>query len=330
MSLSIVFSLLIALFLTLSAQAEPTSSSAAAVQKSCPNGVELVVGFAAGSITDLFARTIGQKITNEVGLPAIVVNKPGASGQIAVEYMTTKRNCALMITTASTWVIGPTILATKIVPEQVMQPIAMLGASPFVLVVAKDLGVSNLNEFFERAKKDDLTYTSPGIGTAVHLPIEILFRRLGIRALHIPMKGSAEALSYVVGGHAHFTMTGPSLVLGPVEAGQVIALGASSTAPFSAGRFTWPTIQSVLPQDYAFSSSVWIGLTANRNMPETLAQDLNGLVNGYLSDPALIASMRQQGYELEIKSIDQFSNFLKDESIYWKREIQTIGAESLR
>jgi tripartite-type tricarboxylate transporter receptor subunit TctC len=202
--------------------------------------VKLVVGFPAGSSPDLMARTLAEPLSQALGQPVVVDNRPGAGGNIAaaqVARATDDHTLGLMINGNMTIakILNP---ATPYDPLKDLTPVSLIAVAPLVLT-APASAPANAADFLAAAKAsgDKWNYGSPGVGTVAHLGMELIKSRTGIQPMHVPYKGNPAVIAGMLGGEVQMALLPPGLAMAQVGSGKLRAVGVTS-----AGR------SSVVPQ----------------------------------------------------------------------------------
>jgi tripartite-type tricarboxylate transporter receptor subunit TctC len=243
--------------------------SSLALAQGYPNKpVHVIVSFTAGSATDILARTYGQKLSEMWGQPVVVENKPGAGGTIgeAVVAKSPPDGYTLLVNSAAQ-AYNPSIyqnLSFDTVKDFV--DVAALGGQPNVLVVAPSLGVKTLAELIALAKQKpgQLNFASAGTGSGTHINGEKFKLAAGIDVVHVPYKGTPEALNDTIAGRVTYYFSPISAALQFVKEGKLVAL-AVSTSKRSSALPSVPTVaESGLP---GFDYSLWVGLFAPAGTP---------------------------------------------------------------
>ena len=293
---------------------------AALAQSSKP--IRLVVPFPAGGATDLFARTLSQKMGERLGTSIVIDNKPGAGGSLGSDMAAkaTADGQTLLFTTTSTHSIGPAIGA-KLPYDTVRDftPIAHVGNAPSIMLVPNSSPAKTVKEWIEYAKKNPgkLNYASSGNGTIVQLTAELFKAQAGVFVTHIPYKGTGLAIPDLVAGQLDVLFdslpTGrPNVRDGRLRALAVTTLKRSPLAP------DLPPVADTLP---GFESSTWFGLYGPKGLPAEVVSRVNTAANQALSDPEVRAKLTTLGIEAVTSTPAQFAKMVADDQGKWKRII---------
>jgi tripartite-type tricarboxylate transporter receptor subunit TctC len=239
--------------------------------------IRIVVGFSAGSTTDILARTLGQKMTDAWGRPVVIDNRPGAGGIAASTAVATATPDGYTLLMVSAGHAATAAMFAKL-PYDTLKDFAgvsRIANVPSVLVVAPALGVKSVKDLvaLAKAKPGQLNFSSPGVGSANHLAGELFKTLAGIEAVHVPYKGIPEAMAAVVGGVIQINFS-PALNVVPLSRdGKLVAL-AVTTGKRSASLPDLPTIAEAGVAGYVFDP--WFGVLAPAKTPKPLLTKLSG------------------------------------------------------
>jgi tripartite-type tricarboxylate transporter receptor subunit TctC len=276
--------------------------------------IRFVVPYPPGGGNDLFARLLGQKISENVGQPVIVDNRPGAAGLVAGEFVARSApdGYTIMVDQSS---IATNPLLYKKMPFDVTRDLAPVvwGISlDNVLMVNPGLPVKTLGELIEFAKKNPgkLNYASAGNGSSQHLSIEILKKVAGINMTHVPYKGGGPALSSVASGETDVFLISASTALGFIKSGKVrpLAVGGKKRSPLLPDV---PTFQEAGLQGY--TSSGWLGIFTAGGTPRPVIDRLNAEFVKALAAPDVKEKLAKQGFEIVASSPDALQTLVRDE-----------------
>lgn len=293
---------------------------AALAQSSKP--IRLVVPFPAGGATDLFARTLSQKMGERLGTSIVIDNKPGAGGSLGSDMAAkaTADGQTLLFTTTSTHSIGPAIGA-KLPYDTVRDftPIAHVGNAPSIMLVPNSSPAKTVKEWIEYAKKNPgkLNYASSGNGTIVQLTAELFKAQAGVFVTHIPYKGTGLAIPDLVAGQLDVLFDSLSTGMPHVRDGRLRAL-AVTTLKRTPLAPDLPPVADTLP---GFESSTWFGLYGPKGLPVEVVSRVNTAANQALSDPEVRAKLTTLGIEPVTSTPAQFAKMVADDQAKWKRII---------
>lgn len=293
---------------------------AALAQSSKP--IRLVVPFPAGGATDLFARTLSQKMGERLGTSIVIDNKPGAGGSLGsdIAAKATADGQTLLFTTTSTHSIGPAIGA-KLPYDTVRDftPIAHVGNAPSIMLVPNSSPAKTVKEWIEYAKKNPgkLNYASSGNGTIVQLTAELFKAQAGVFVTHIPYKGTGLAIPDLVAGQLDVLFDSLPTGMPHVRDGRLRAL-AVTTLKRTPLAPDLPPVADTLP---GFESSTWFGLYGPKGLPAEVVNRVNTAANQALSDPEVRAKLTTLGIEPVTSTPAQFAKMVADDQAKWKRII---------
>ncbi len=293
---------------------------AALAQSSKP--IRLVVPFPAGGATDLFARTLSQKMGERLGTSIVIDNKPGAGGSLGSDMAAkaTADGQTLLFTTTSTHSIGPAIGA-KLPYDTVRDftPIAHVGNAPSIMLVPNSSPAKTVKEWIEYAKKNPgkLNCASSGNGTIVQLTAELFKAQAGVFVTHIPYKGTGLAIPDLVAGQLDVLFDSLPTGMPHVRDGRLRAL-AVTTLKRTPLAPDLPPVADTLP---GFESNTWFGLYGPKGLPAEVVNRVNTAANQALSDPEVRAKLTTLGIEPVTSTPAQFAKMVADDQAKWKRII---------
>ena len=285
--------------------------------------IRLIVPFPAGGATDLFARSLSQKLGERLGQSVVVDNKPGAGGTLGSDLAAkaTPDGYTLLLSTTSTHSIGPN-LNPKIPYDAVRDftPIGQVGNAPSIMLVPNSSPAHTVQEWIEYARKNPgrLNYASSGNGTIVQLTAELFKAQANLFVVHIPYKGTALAMPDLISGKVDVLFDSLPTGLPHVREGRLRALGVTS-AKRSPLVPDLPPISDVLP---GYESSTWFGLFGPRGLPADVVTRVNTAANQVLRDPEVVEKLKSLGIEPVGGTPAQFSAMLGSELAKWKKIIQ--------
>ena len=285
--------------------------------------VRLIVPFPAGGATDLFARSLSQKLGEKLGQPVVVDNKPGAGGTLGSDLAAKAPadGYTLLLSTTSTHSIGPNL--NPKIPYDAMRdftPIGQVGNAPSIMLVPNSSPAKSVKEWIELARQNPgrLNYASSGNGTIVQLTAELFKSQANLFVVHIPYKGTALAIPDLVSGKVDVLFDSLPTGLPHVRDGRLRALGVTSAkrTPLAPDL---PPISDVLP---GYESTTWFGLFGPKGLPTEVVTRVNAAANQVLKDPEVIDKLTRLGIEPVGGTPAQFSAMLATELAKWKKIIQ--------
>jgi tripartite-type tricarboxylate transporter receptor subunit TctC len=284
--------------------------------------IRLVVPFPAGGATDIFARTLSQKLAEKIGASIVVDNKPGAGGTLGSDLVAkaVADGYTLLLATSSTHSIGPN-LNPKMPYDAVRDftPIAQVGYAPSIMLVPNSSPAHTVQEWIDYARKNPgrLNYASSGNGTIVQLTAELFKAQAGVFVVHIPYKGTALAMPDLISGKVDVLFDSLPTGLPHVRDGRLRALGVTTAqrTPLAPGV---PPIADVLP---GYESTTWFGLFGPQGLRLELVSRINTAANQALKDPEVAEKLQKLGIEAQGGTPAQFGTLLASESAKWKKII---------
>ena len=303
----------------LAASASALVGPLAQAQTAWPSGpVRLVVPFPPGGLLDGVGRLIGPPLSTALGQPVVIDNKPGSGGNLGADLV------AKAAPNGQTWLLGSPGLAISpaLYPKlpyklEDLQPVAMVGSQPNVLLVPANSPARSLADLVEMLRKSPgrYQYASNGNGTSLHLSAELLKFKTKTFALHIPYRGTAPAMTALLAGEVTFMFDNLTPALPQIQAGKVRALAVTSAAR-TPSLPDVPSLREGGVED--FDVTAWFGLLVPRGTPATLVQRLEAEVAKAVQDPALAQSLRQRGIEPGFRNATDFAAHLRRELSQWK------------
>lgn len=310
------------LFLALSLCAFTT---AYAQDASYPNKpVTLIVSASPGGTTDLAARMIAEPLGKALGQTIVVENKPGAAGSIAAQQLLKSKTdgYTLLLQYSGFQVITPSITQVNWDPVKDFAPVANVLSAPQVMVVKKDLPVSNLKEFIDYAKQNPgkLNYASSGNGSLQHVTTELLNQMAGIQTVHVPYGGTGPALTDLIGGVVDFTITTPPPLLPHIKAGAIKPLVTTSNNKLKSLPDLATAGEAGLP-DLLVSS--WFAMYAPAGTPDEVVNKLSGEIEKIMATPEYQEKAENLGATAEYMNPKQLGEYTQKELDRWKKVIDS-------
>ena len=279
--------------------------------------VHVIVPFPPGGGADALARVMGPYLTKLWGQPVIVENRPGASGHIGAEHVANAPAdgyTLLMSSTAS--------LTEKNVHR--FAPVTLVSASPYVITVGSKVAAHNLRELVDLAKKNPgkLSYGSSGTGAASHLSAELFKSIAGVDLLHVPYKGTGQAVTDLLAGQIDIMFAPAQTVMGHVQAGKLRALAVTSAKRAA----TLPELPTAAEAGVPGYEAVgWFGLLAPAATPRDLVARLSVDANKALADPEVRQKMLALGAEPSGNTPEQFASYIRGDQAKWSKLIKERG-----
>jgi tripartite-type tricarboxylate transporter receptor subunit TctC len=291
--------------------------------------IKIVVPYPPGGFNDTLGRTLAAKFTEDWGQPAVVENKPGANTLIGSDYVAkSPPDGYTLLVVAFPFAVTPSLI--KSMPYDTIRdfaPVALAAQSPNLLVVNPSLPVKSVGELIAlaKAKPNSLSYASTGNGSSNHISMELFKSLAGVQIVHIPYKGSAPAVTDLLGGQVHLMFDNVPNVLPHVKAGKLTALGQTGTrrSPLIADI---PTVAEAGVPGYEVT--VWFGLVAPAGTPREVVQKLNAEVLRILAMPDVRERFLAQGVEPAGGTPEQFSEHIRTQMAKWAKVVADAGVKA--
>ena len=313
-------------FIAASIAAAPAQAQSAVDFPSRP--IRIVVPFPAGGATDIAARIIGERMSIDWKQPVTIDNRPGAGGNIGSDVVAKSPpdGYTLIMGVTGSHAINVSLYSRMPYdPVKDFEPISQVAVVPNVVVVHPSVPANTLQELVALAKKEPgkLNYASLGNGTAAHLTMEMFKSVAGIEITHIPYKGSAPAVSDLLGGQVQTMIDGLPSALPHVKAGKLRALAVTSAKRSRAA----PDLPTIAESGYpGFSADAWSGLFAPKGTPKAVVDKLAGETQLILKLPETQKRLGELGAEPVGSSPAEFAQFVRGEIDKWARVVKASGA----
>lgn len=312
---------------TLLLAAVPLASHAADPYPARP--IRLIVPFPPAGGTDIMSRVVANKLAEMTSWSIVVENHPGAGGNIGVSLAAKAPNDGYTIVMGQTsnLAINPTLYKhLPYEPAKDFSPITTIASAPLVLVVAADSPYKTLGDIIDAAKKEPgkLSFASPGNGTVAHMTIEMLQKSAGVKFSHVPYKGSAQAITDLIGGYVKVFMSSVPTAISQIKSGRMRAIAVTS-----AGRSNdLPDVPTINEAGYkGFDAATWFGLLAPKGTPADVIALLNGKVNQVLKMPDVRKRIELEGASVLGSTPQQFESLLKTDMVKWGQVVRESGAQ---
>ncbi len=288
--------------------------------------VRIVVGFPAGQATDIIARLVSENMAQRLGQPLIVENKPGVGGGLALSYLAQQPADGHTVSFANTGAIVTNPIIQKNLPyqPQQLQPVALLGDIPLVLVARGDGGIESLEDFIEKARAQPgrLTYGTPGNGTTSHLAMESLKQAAGIDVLHIPYTGSSRSLTDVAAGNVDVSFDTITTVMPFTANGRLkpLAIGATDRVA------QFPELPTLTERNFPdIVGSVWVGAFVPKGTPQPVIDRLDQEIGTAVKDPAMAERLAATGLYVRYADSAGYARILQDDTARIRKVVSNSG-----
>ncbi len=306
----------------------PTLSRIARAQAYPSRPVRLIVGFTPGGPTDIFARLIGQWLTDRFGQPFVIENRPGAGSTIGIEAVVNAPpdgyTLAVVSTSAAVSASFYQHLNFNLIRDIV--PVSGIVRVPLVMVVHPSVPAATVPEFIAYAKANPgkIVMASVGNGTTPHMAGELFKMMAGVDLLHVPYRGAAPALTDLLGGRAQVMFEAAASLVEHVRGGKLRALAVAS-ATRSHVFPDLPTVGEFLP---GYEASVWFGIGAPRQASTKIVERLNQEINAGLADPALNARLEQLGGTALTGTSAEFGKLFVGDTEKWGKVVRAANIKA--
>jgi len=295
-----------------------------AIAQSWPSKpVKIVVPFGPGGPADIYARILGQELTEALKQQFVIENKAGAGGTIGADIVAKAApDGYTLLMMSNTLTTNETLLANK--PYGLMRDlvaVAPVNSSDLVMVISPSVKATTLSELIALAKAQPgkLAYASAGPGTPYHLAGELFKTMTGTDILHVPHKNSGEARNDVMGGHVQIMFDAVTAMKGNIDAGQVRALGTTGEQR-STVLPDVPTVSEAGVPGY--EATIWLGIMAPKGTPPEIVDRLNAEIAKIIAKPAIREAWAKQGAVPLTLSPAAFDAFLRRDIDKWAKVIQ--------
>jgi tripartite-type tricarboxylate transporter receptor subunit TctC len=289
--------------------------------------IRVIVPFAPGGFTDVAARILQKELGPVIGQPVIVENKPGAGSTIGTaEIAHANPDGYTIVMVSTTHVISPHLY--KQMPYDALKdftPVMKIAEGPYVLVEHPSLGMSTVKELIAKSKAsaNGFYYASSGNGSSQHLVGELFVTMSGAKLVHVPYKGSNQAMADVLGGQVPLSFVGVPNALSNLSNGKLKALAVTTRKRYSELPDV-PTMEEAGVPGY--DATIWLGILAPPGTPRDIVQKLNAAITRTLSTPEAKKLMASAGVDVATDSPDDFARLMKSEFDRWGKVVRDTGA----
>lgn len=281
--------------------------------------IRLVVPFPPGGLIDNMARLVGSRLSQELGQPVVIDNKPGAGGNVgAAEVARAPADGYTLLMASPALTISPAIYKNLPYQPSQLAPVALLGRVPNVLLVNPASGIGKVQDLVGRAKAKpgQLNYASNGNGTSLHLSAELFKRRSETFITHVPYRGAAAAITALLSGEVDMMFDNLPSAIGQIQAGKLRAL-AVTTAQRSTALPDVPTLAEAGME--GFNVSAWFGVAAPAGLPAPVATRLADALQKVVQQPEVAVAMQRQGADPAFMDAASAAAALNTDAAQWKQ-----------
>ena len=291
--------------------------------------IRIVVPYPPGGFNDTLGRTLAAKFTQSWGQPVIVENKPGANTLIGSDFVAKSApDGYTLLVVAFPFAVTPSLIKTM--PYDTVKdfaPVILAAQSPNILVVNPDLPVKSVGDLIAlaKAKSDGLSYASTGNGSSNHISMELFKSLAGVKLVHIPYKGSAPAVTDLLGGQIQVMFDNAPNVMPQVKAGRLRALAQSGLTRSSIAPDLPTVVEAGVP---GYEVVVWFGLVAPAGTPREVIVKLNTEVLKVLAMPDVRERFLAQGVEPMGSTPEQFGEHIRAQMAKWGKVVKDAGVQA--
>ena len=295
--------------------------------------IRVIVPFPPGNAGDVTARSIADRLSQKIGQPVVVENRAGAQGAIGVDAVAKALpdGHTLLVSSLSPLVITPHVnQSLPYDPLRDLAPVALIGWTGMILVAPVTFPASNVQDLLAYAKANPgkLSYASLGAGTISMLTMEVFKQASGLEILHVPYKGSAQALTDLIGGQVPLMFDGMTSAYAHVKSGKLKALAISATKRSALAPEIPPLAETGVAGLKDIGVEGWTALLAPAATPKAVIDRLNAEVNQMMLDPDFKARVNSQSLDLYAPStVAQFNEFMRREHARWGAAVKPLKIE---
>jgi tripartite-type tricarboxylate transporter receptor subunit TctC len=288
--------------------------------------VKMLVGFAAGGITDITARQIAENMSRTLGQAVVVENRAGAGGNIATSELARAQpdGYTLMLASPGQLVVNPlTQKSPGFDPKTKFTLVSLANESPFVLVVPANSRFKSVADMVAWGKSNEggLSFASPGLGTTMHIAGEMLQVMAGVKAVHVPYRGGAQSTNDLVAGRVDFMIDSVGAVATQLQAGQLKVLAVASGRKLAQFPDV-PLLSSIYP---GLEVSSWLGVVGPPGMPDDVQRTLVRAVEQAVREPAYVQMLEKRGSVVAASGPEAFAAHLAKERARVERTVVKAG-----
>ena len=283
--------------------------------------VQLVVPYAPGGVVDFIGRTLGQRLSEQLGRPVVTDNRPGAGGMIGVEF--TARSPAdghTIVVMDPAIVINPVLQETPLYNLKDLATVSVIGSSPLVLVVNPGVAAVDLAQLVKLAQANPgkLNFASAGIGTTPHMAGELLKLRTNTVMTHVPYKGAGPAMADLAAGQVQWSFSSITAALPFIKDGRLRPLATTGSKRSPA----LPDLPTLVEAGYpGFEVDLWLGVFAPANTPAPTLARLNSEIRIALRDPVVVSAFARVGVEPRGTTVEEGARFVREETERWAKVV---------
>jgi tripartite-type tricarboxylate transporter receptor subunit TctC len=285
--------------------------------------IRMIVPLTPGSGADIAGRIIAKYLSDAWHQPVIVENRPGAGGQIGTQAVAKAEadGYTLLVQSASHAANSAIYKSLPYDPLKDLTDVALLGVTPYVMVTAPNGPYKSLKALVDAAKANpgNIPFASAGVGSSTHLAAEYVVDLAGIKMLHVPYRGSPEAIQDTIAGRTAFYMAPINTAVGLVSEGRLAAIGVSTRQRADVLPAAVPLAEQGFP---AYDVSLWFGMWAPAGTPPAVVQKLNAQVASIMQNAEVIEQFGKLGISPRPMKPDEFARFVRSEIVTYQRIVK--------
>ena len=297
-------------------------------QANYPNKtVKMIVPLTPGSGADIAGRIVAKNLAESWKQPVIIENRPGAGGLVGTGVVVNSDpdGYTLLVQSAS-YAANPAIYKKLPYDLKSLKDVNILGTSPYALVVSAESPYKSLKDLVNAAKSkpEIIPFASAGVGSSTHLAAEYFNQTMGIKMLHVPFKGSPEAIQETIAGRTAYYMAPLQTAIAQIQGGKVRALGVTSATRAEAA----PEIPTIAEQGFQnFEIGLWVGVWAPSATPAGVLQKINTDINRALQDSDVKSAYAKAGITIKPMNLAETEKFVRSEIIKYTKIAKDAGIE---
>ena len=289
----------------------------------------MVVPYAAGGGSDIYLRIVSEKLSQNIGQPVLVSNRPGAGGNLGAASVASAPPDGYTLLSANIAHVISNFVGEKpnynIITD--FEPVTLLGSTPFVVIVGKHVNAINLRELIAYAKANPgkLTYGTSGLGSTSHLAVELMKARANFDILHVPYKGGAPVVPDILSGRIDITLlTGPSAVpLMNNNSAKAFAVTGKNRSPLA--RSVPTASEEGVPN---YNVAPWYSVLAPAKTPNFIISRLNESLHQTMKDTAVETKLRDLWFDVQVSTPQEMKAFIQSETNTWKETVARAGIKA--
>lgn len=304
------------------------AASATSLAQDFPNRpIRLVATFSPGSTVDIVARAIAQPMSQVLGKPVVVENKPGAGGGLGIDMVarSSKDGYTIAMGTSASMAINPSLpRGTPYNPVTDLEPIGLIALVPNILVAGPSVPGDTLKQIVEyaKARPGQLNYASSGVGTTNHLLGELLQAQAGVQLVHMPYKGNQDSISDLLAGRVQLMFSGLPPIQGLLQQGKLRAIAVGGKTRMAALPDTPTMVEAGLTQLEAVSTFTLVGPAG---MPREAVDKINAAATKALASPEVRARLQGLGMDPAAATPEQTATLIANDLRFWSKQIKALN-----